>query len=273
MQSTPNFNKYLSYEFEEFIESDHFRKWVIDPTDEDHIFWDEFFVQFPEKIVVVNEAKEFLLATQNYFKVNDLSKEDLKTGLGKILEKAYDKQTLGKRRFVIPVPYRWAMVAATFVIGLVSGYFYYTSSGLTTYTTDFGEWKSVELPDGSKVDLNANSELILADWSEGVTRQVWLKGEAFFKVAKQQFSNSKFQVITDDLTIEVLGTEFNVQDRGEQTEVYLLEGRIKLDLGITKKDLEPGDFISYSAEKNKEMKRRLIISISQFQIAELREQI
>jgi len=252
MQSTRNFNKYLTYEFEEFIESDQFRKWVMNPSNEDHVFWDEFLETYPGKIPVVNEASEFLLVTQNYFEASDLSKEDLQVDLSKVLEKASGYRSESKHRFLISVPYRWAMVAASVVIGLVGYYFFIMPSGLVTYSTDFGEWKSVELPDGSKVDLNANSELILADdWSEGVTRQVWLKGEAFFTVTKKQSTSAKFQVITDDLTIEVLGTEFNVQDRGEQTEVYLQEGKIKLDLGIAEKDLDPGDFISYSAEKNK----------------------
>jgi len=252
MQSTSNFYKYLTYEFIDFIESDRFRKWVIDPTNGDHLFWDEFLETYPEKIEVVNEAREFLLVSRNYFETNDLSEEDLQIGLGKVSEKISDYAPESKHLFLLPGPYRQAMVAASVVIVLVSSFLFFTSNGLTTYTTDFGEWKSVELPDGTRVDLNANSELILADdWSEGVTRQVWLKGEAYFKVTKQKSSNAKFQVITDDLTIEVLGTAFNVQDRGEYTEVYLLEGKIKLDLGIAEKNLDPGDFISYSAEKNK----------------------
>ena len=253
-----NFYNYPTYDLNEFLENDRFRKWVIDPTEGEHLFWSEFLDAYPEKAEIVKEATEILVATQEYMGTNEVNEEDLQIGLGIVLEKASSLEkkpsnhSTSKQRNMLFTPYRWAMIAATLVIGLVGGYLYYSSSGLTTYTTDFGEWKTVVLPDGSKVDLNANSELILADdWSEGVTRHVWLKGEAFFQVAKQQSTNSKFQVITNDLTIEVLGTEFNVQDRGEQTEVYLHEGKIKLDLGIGEKDLDPGDFVSFSANKNK----------------------
>lgn len=247
-----NFNKYITWEFKDFIESDRFRSWVLTPTNDDLVFWDEFLETNPEKLEVIDQARDFLLATRNYFGADEFGKEDLQIGLGKVLGKASGSQPASKRRFLIPVSYRWGMAAASVVVGLVGWYLFFASTGPTTYSTDFGEWQSIVLPDGSKVDLNANSELILSDdWAEGTTRQVWLKGEAFFEVTDQRSSNTKFQVITNDLTIEVLGTEFNVQERGEQTEVYLQKGKIKLDLGIAEKDLNPGDFISYSAEKNK----------------------
>ena len=130
---------------------------------------------------------------------------------------------------------------------------------MTTYRTDFGQWETVELPDGSVVELHANSELIVAkDWANGITRQVWLEGEAFFSVTKKPTTGTKFQVITDDLTVEVSGTEFNVQDRGERTEVYLKEGKIALDLGLGKEILSPGDYIAFSADQKKIVERRRV---------------
>lgn len=122
---------------------------------------------------------------------------------------------------------------------------------LQTIATGFGEWKTVELPDGSIVKLNANSEIRLAEkWSEGIDRQVWLDGEAFFRVEKKPQTNAKFKVITNDLTVEVYGTSFNVRSRDEQTSVFLEEGKIKLDLGQQEEFLNPGDFIAYSSREN-----------------------
>ncbi|GJM27461.1 MAG: iron dicitrate transporter FecR [Cyclobacteriaceae bacterium] len=241
------FENYIDHKFEDFIEDEKFKNWVANPGEHD-TFWKKFVQAFPEKTETVNQAREFLLATRIYFETSDVSVQQIEEGLQQVLQQAPKDQA--NQRW-LPISIRWVAAASILLLCLTGAYFYFLSSDLTTYTTDYGEWKSVELPDGSKVQLNANSELILAeDWSSGVTRQVWLKGEAFFTVSKKQATNTKFQVITDDLTVEVLGTEFNVQDRGPQTEVYLQEGKIKLDLGISEEDLAPGDFVSYSAERS-----------------------
>ena len=53
-------------------------------------------------------------------------------------------------------------------------------------------------------------------------------------------TQTKFEVITPDLTVEVLGTSFNVSSREEQTEVFLEEGKIRLDLGTEEDMMQPG---------------------------------
>jgi len=119
-----------------------------------------------------------------------------------------------------------------------------------TYTTNFSEWKIVELPDGSTVELNANSELTLnKDWKSGVDREVHLTGEAFFKVKKMPTTGAKFSVICKGIIIEVVGTSFNVFSRDEETEVYLEEGQVKLDHGKEVIIMDPGEYIAYSASK------------------------
>ena len=114
------------------------------------------------------------------------------------------------------------------------------------------------LPDGSQVTLNGNSTIqYFADWSEGETRVVKLQGEAYFQVTKKEAMNTKFQVLTNDLTVEVLGTVFNVNTRQETTKVFLEEGKVKLNLEDEKSSelfLEPGEVVSYSA------KRKLLLS-------------
>lgn len=252
-----DFRKYSLYELEDFIEDMSFRNWIKFPSDDNERYWTEFLRIHPDKQKIVLEAREFLLEVNSHFEETDLSKEDVQNKLDQILfkvseNKADVKSTENRIKKFWPIYYRQVVAASViFVIGFLGWYQFADHSGLTTYSTDYGEWKSVTLPDGSKVNLNAHSELVLAeDWSEGVTRQVWLKGEAFFQVTKKPSTGAKFQVITNDLTVEVLGTEFNVLDRGTQTEVFLKEGKITLDLGTDQETLVPGDFISFSAEKN-----------------------
>ncbi len=119
----------------------------------------------------------------------------------------------------------------------------------------YGERIDFELPDGSTVVLNSNSELTyFPDWDSDYTRRVVLEGEAFFRVKKIPESNVKFVVSTNDLELEVLGTIFNVHARGDRTQVYLEEGSIKLNLPegkIKERYMEPGEIISYSVKEKK----------------------
>lgn len=146
-------------------------------------------------------------------------------------------------------------VAAAVLFLVVAGWFVFQELNPSELIaqTGFDEQKEVMLPDGSRVTLNGNSTLqYFADWSAGETRVVKLQGEAYFEVDNKEVTNTKFQVLTKDLTVEVLGTVFNVNTRQEATKVFLEEGKVKLNL-IDKKSskltLEPGEFVSYSAKR------------------------
>ena len=98
----------------------------------------------------------------------------------------------------------------------------------TLSTPRGGEYELV-LPDGSKVWLNAASSLRFPTRFEGKQRTVFLNGEAYFEVAKN--AKMPFQVMLDDgMTIEVLGTHFNIMSYGDEKEVRttLAEGIVKV---------------------------------------------
>ncbi|MBL0356241.1 MAG: FecR family protein [Chitinophagaceae bacterium] len=135
------------------------------------------------------------------------------------------------------------LVAASLLLLICSGiWYYYTANNPETnlYKTEFSQIKHITLPDGSKVTLNANSELRLSlDWNEKGDRQVWLNGEAYFEVEKKPATRQKFVVHTNDIDVEVLGTKFNVNTRHSKAIVSLEEGKIKLSLnGQTKAVLQ-----------------------------------
>ena len=83
---------------------------------------------------------------------------------------------------------RWQPVVAAAVFLLIAwGGWWATQTpwNAVRYATDYGETKTVTLPDGSRVILNAHSRLRFSDdWDEPLTREVWLEGEALFKVSK-----------------------------------------------------------------------------------------
>lgn len=126
--------------------------------------------------------------------------------------------------------------------------------------TAFAEQKTIALPDGSTVKLNANSSIQYHEnWDDRQSRQVWLEGEAYFEVEKKQETGQKFEVITQYLTVEVLGTTFNVNARDATTEVFLEEGKINLDLEEQAEDIlmEPGELLTYTQATGKSTKKQI----------------
>jgi transmembrane sensor len=111
-----------------------------------------------------------------------------------------------------------------------------------------------ELPDGSVIYLNGGStaEYNAEGWSE--ERSVDLDGEAYFDVEK----GSKFVVSTGQGIVQVLGTTFNVQHRGESFEVECYSGKVSVENHGEEKILNPGEgvrlttdgLLGYSLETN-----------------------
>jgi ferric-dicitrate binding protein FerR (iron transport regulator) len=115
--------------------------------------------------------------------------------------------------------------------------------------TSYGQNKTIQLPDGSVVILNANSTISYnPEWASDQPREIWLKGEAFFSVT-HKVNSQKFIVHTDDLDVQVLGTKFNVNTRRENTRVILNSGKVKLYLANeTSKivEMKPGEMVNFS---------------------------
>ena len=87
-----------------------------------------------------------------------------------------------------------------------------------------GEFRVI-LSDGTMVFLNSGSELRYPEVFRDGQREVFLKGEAWFEVAKD--TGRPFYVETDEVSIRVYGTAFNVNTHGlRATETVLVEGEI-----------------------------------------------
>lgn len=151
--------------------------------------------------------------------------------------------------------------AAVFLllVGMLS-WLWWEQAELVVTQTAFAEQKNIVLPDGSTVKLNANSSIKYhKTWDPDKTRQVWLEGEAYFEVKNKRETGQKFEVITEDLTVEVLGTIFNVNARETSTQVFLEEGSVNLDLEEQVEDIlmEPGELLTYSKALGKPIKKRV----------------
>lgn len=90
--------------------------------------------------------------------------------------------------------------------------------------TPRGGTYSIRLPDGTKVWLNAGSELQYPLHFTAATREVKLKGEGYFEVAHDK--SHPFIVSTDIQHIKVLGTSFNIRAYSEQQATTLVTGKV-----------------------------------------------
>jgi transmembrane sensor len=86
--------------------------------------------------------------------------------------------------------------------------------------------KANSLPDGSVVTLNKHSQVSYPEKFSNDKRVLQLNGEAFFKV--QPDKKKPFEVHTNNVTITVLGTSFNVRSRGDTTEVIVETGTVEV---------------------------------------------
>jgi len=96
-----------------------------------------------------------------------------------------------------------------------------------TIRVPYGKNLSVTLQDGSVVMLNSGSSMTYPSSFAGMdTREVQLKGEAFFEVAKNP--KKPFIVRTETIYTQVFGTVFNVSayEEDDTTEVVLVEGSV-----------------------------------------------
>lgn len=117
----------------------------------------------------------------------------------------------------------------------------------TIIVPERGEYFAV-LNDGTKVWMNSGSELVFPTRFRGDRREVKLKGEAYFEVVSDK--QKPFYVQTEEATVRVLGTAFNVLAYREdgRVEVALLRGKVSFDVKEEEYLLEPGEIATWEQE-------------------------
>jgi transmembrane sensor len=127
-----------------------------------------------------------------------------------------------------------------------------------TIHVPYGKHFKIKLSDGTVVNLNSGSSLKYpVKFIDGENRQVYLTGEAFFNVAKDE--KHPFTVNADEVDVRVLGTQFNVSayPEDEQINTVLVEGSVALyDKNSTKNSkpvtqLKPGYLGSWKKSNSK----------------------
>lgn len=150
-----------------------------------------------------------------------------------------------RRRRLRRVFGRAGSMAALLVLGL--GLFWTVRHRKDSVRAGLGEKVHKTLPDGSVVILNSDTRIRYPrDLGRRRSRDVWMDGEAFFKVAKDP-GGKPFVVHAGHFDVEVTGTQFNLRSGTEGSSILLTEGSVTVRLpdGSTRR-MVPGDYFASS---------------------------
>ncbi|MDD3742746.1 MAG: FecR family protein [Lentimicrobiaceae bacterium] len=154
--------------------------------------------------------------------------------------KEIEKRLLQRKNKVKRLVFGGISVAAVFCIAFFLGSIlthnkvkatFSESAVAVTYSevsAPFGAKSEVKLADGTEVILNAGSTIKYKNNYNTNNRDIFLEGEAYFKVAKNQYL--PLIVSAGNLRIKAVGTEFNVKAYSEEgiVETTLIEGKVDI---------------------------------------------
>lgn len=248
---------------EDLLKEESFINYCLRKNEQDVHYWEKYLAENPGKKELISEAvQEYRLL------FTALAQADLEEQLS-----ALKKKLTGNESDSAPVielnpasqartPFyrRFSSIAVAAMAVLAIGFYFIRKTPRTPtpqnkivqYTCKPGERKSFQFPDGTQVILNAGSEIYLNDQYAKNTREVFLKGEAFFEV--QHNAEVPFIVHTASMDVKALGTAFNVKSYNNEgrTEAVLVRGLVEVTL---KKDnnrkllLHPDEKVMWREDK------------------------
>jgi transmembrane sensor len=253
---------YRNFTIEDFLADDFFLKWALAPDHQTNVFWNNWIEQNPDKKAVTDHALRLAHNIDFSEKWSDQEKSDMWQNIQRGLIPAKTTQ-----HFAFKITRRkiW-LAAASLAFILASAGVLLTKFRNVEMQTAFGQIMKVTLADGSVVTLNANSKLRYAkDFLGSNQREIWIDGEAFFDVAKRMVKGKKqpFTVHANDLSIQVLGTAFNVNNRRGTVNVALEHGQVKVvdeNNNTNHVMLKPGEGVTHSDQKKQLLKEKVAVA-------------
>jgi ferric-dicitrate binding protein FerR (iron transport regulator) len=254
---------------EELLLNESFQNWVTRSNADDVHFWEAWIAAHSEHHATVQEAAQLVRLLYTGQK-RDVSEDQVDRAIGAVtarMQEGAPAPLARPQRGLRPgTRFAWGRAAAVWVgLLLVSAAVYW---GVTnrwgsyrTYRTEAGQTEVLQLPDGSKVVLNANSSLRFArNWGAADSlREVWLDGEGFFDVKHFARPARRFIVHAANVDVEVLGTTFNVWQRRNQTKVVLQTGQVRLKGKELPQSvlMAPGEIVELEAHEPRVVRRRV----------------
>jgi transmembrane sensor len=220
---------YSNYDLGDFAADKRFVEWVLTPTAEAEAFWTKIQADHPEMTGMIEKAKVLVLSMESQeIRMSDLQRQRLWENI----DAATSEVSPSKSRPLFTNRIAYSIAASVIICVLVlAGVWLKTtdsSSELITMSNPAGKTSVVNLEDGTKIWLNAESKLFYPKTFKGHdVRMVKLEGEAFFDVAEDK--TKTFIVDAKSIEVKVLGTAFNVKafPDDDRVETTLLRGKIR----------------------------------------------
>ena len=266
---------YTHYSIEDFVLDESFQEFVADANSEAGLFWQAWLQEHPQQQAAAHEAYALVQGlgpAQPYQVPAGLKQQELLRLRQRLQAPVARPRLRSQRRTGL----LW-LSSLTLVLLVLVGWWQWPrpatgADSLARFTTADGQRRTVTLPDGSVVTLNANSTLTTTGhWTATSPREVWLTGEAYFQVTHRAPkpvtdiqaapANVKFVVHAGELAISVVGTQFDVNSRAGATKVVLRSGKVIVDrkAGLTRENLamQPGDLVETSTARTALTRRRV----------------
>lgn len=184
-----------------------------------------------------DESREIWLAGKLDYAEENFNSHDGFSRFKKHIEE-FENETEETGGFYRQIQMSFLKIAAIAILAFLSGILVWTLTGnrqsgtmlgSQDITVPAGSKTRVSLPDGTIVWLNSESKLTYSNTYNQENREVKLVGEGYFKVAEDK--TRPFVVKTSNITVQALGTEFNVKSYPEEgiIETTLVEGSVKIN--------------------------------------------
>ncbi len=244
-------NNYRNYSIDELATDHSFRSWVLHLDNDAIAFWENWLANNPDKTFQIGQAREIVLCIYNSF--DRISQDEVENEIHKL-----SKQITNRKYYsILPIRPYWTVfgVAASILVMLFVGWQFFqkntTKDTKAYFENSIGETKDpiieiynesnvsrlISLEDGSSVVLQPKSSLSYPERFSEKQRIVYLKGEAFFEIAKNP--QRPFFVYANLLATKVLGTSFKIRAYENQNDVKVIVKTGKVSVfPISEKTLE-----------------------------------
>jgi ferric-dicitrate binding protein FerR (iron transport regulator) len=233
---------YGHYTAQELVSSPYFLEWVRFPDDTNQAFWQSYLEAYPHKASAVEAA---VAIARSLHVVQDrptpLQQREM---WDEIYNNVGNNRVYARKS---PFVYMARAAVAIGVIAGVSWLMFRPGKQQVSIASDFGEIKTLYLPDSTAVTLNGHSGITYNKaWAK---REVWIEGEAFFNVRPD--GEQQFDVHSNGVDVHVLGTSFNIRNRRGVTAVVLNTGKVMVAASDEKKLIlsQPGDMARYDSQQ------------------------
>lgn len=246
------------YKAEDFAADESFIRYFQQSDEHDVAFWQHWIRCNPDKLAEIMAAESILARLLGHLPQHEFDAEQARMLAFLSQQPAVD--ATAQERVLPPAPRHRlrTFTAAAVMAGILvmAGIWLFTARtrsrpqplNWTSFSSAPTQRTTIELPDGSVIQLNAGTNIRYAITAAKDSLIVKLDGEAFFTIARNE--NRVFIVQGGDMMVKVLGTSFNMSYYPEsgKSRVALVEGKVKV--AVTNPDgviLLPNESIIYNA--------------------------